>query len=68
MKTVIIYDTEAEALARTRAEGIARIHPSDTVSLYWWSIKEGTNGKWAVVVGDDVVEDTTEEVADSWFA
>ena len=64
---IIEYDTEEEALARSKEEAYKKGCNENTITQYWWGVREGTNGKWGLLVGQDSVEEETIEINDDWF-
>jgi len=65
MNRVIIYNSEQEAKDRTVAEATARGCSGTTTE--WWGKKEGTDGKWALFIGEDTVSETVTEIEDDWI-
>ena len=65
---VLIYNTEDEAKTRNHEEAVRRgcVTPK---TLYWWSMREGENTQWALLVGGDPLQSGEEatEVDEDWF-
>ena len=58
----LIYPTKEQAEIRNNQEAIARGCQSPTI--YWWSMRETNNGSWALLVGNEEIDEpefSTEE-------
>ena len=64
---IIEYNTEEEALARSKVEAYKNGCDETTTTQYWWAVREGTNGKWGLVICDDMVDEDMIEVSEEWF-
>jgi len=64
---IIEYNTEEEALARSKVEAYKNGCDATTTTQYWWAVQEGTNSKWGLRVGDTEVAEDTIEVSEEWF-
>lgn len=54
----LIFNTAAEAMARSEQEATARGCSGTTT--HWWGWRETADGKVAVILGDDVIEGGTD--------
>lgn len=63
----IIFDTAIDREARNRKEGELRGY-NGTSTCYPWAMVDGKNGKFALLIGDDTVSETVEEITEDWFA
>jgi len=61
MAKAIAYDTEAEALQRSKDKAYSLGCNENTTTQYWWDVSLSTDGNWCCWIGDDSVEDTVEE-------
>lgn len=57
----LIYNTDTEARERSLQEALTRGASPSTVTRYWWSWSETSDGKWALCVPDSDVEFLTEQ-------
>jgi len=49
------FETEAEALQRSKDEADSHGCGDSEMTQYWWSVSQATDGTWCCWIGDDSV-------------
>lgn len=57
----LIYNTVSEARERSLQEALSRGASPSTVTQYWWSWRETSDGKWALCIPESDVQSLTEQ-------
>ena len=66
MKRVILFNTKALAESRNYDEARSRQCPIEGAT-YWWIMRECTDGKYALMIGQDEVIDKVHSKSESYF-
>tara|TARA_Y100000361_G_scaffold90102_1_gene80125 strand:- start:559 stop:771 length:213 start_codon:yes stop_codon:yes gene_type:complete len=57
----ISFNTEAEALQRSKDEAYSRGCDENTTTQYWWAVSQATDDSWCCWIRDDQVDDEVSE-------